>query len=94
MDLRALIEKLKRLDGVREVAERNLKDMDSELSFRRLGGEDYVTIRLSTQLDDFEAGSDRLDTRILWYKVVSYVIGVMGGFLVVLSLEVDCCFLG
>jgi hypothetical protein len=66
LGLHVPVKTMKQMNVVKDIAEDNLEDLDSELKFRRLRGEDYVNIRLrahddAAHLDDFEAEADRLD---------------------------------
>ncbi len=74
--------------GVKEHADHNLEDWDSEVKFGTLSGEDYANLRLGGHLQLFEEEADKLDKRLLVYKIATYAIGVVGGFLSFLSLEV------
>ncbi len=71
-----------------QVAETNLEDLDSEVRFGQLSGEDYANLRLGVHREMYEEEADWLDRGILWYKIATYVLGVAGGMLSFLSLEV------
>jgi hypothetical protein len=87
-DLHVAVDALKQLEGVKEHADHNLEDWDSEIKFGTLSGEDYANYRLNGQLQLLEEEADKLDWRLLYYKVATYAIGAVGGFLSFLSLEV------
>jgi hypothetical protein len=59
MDVHALIERMKGLKGVREVAEYNLEDLESEERYGQLSGEDYAELRLNAHRKRFEEEADR-----------------------------------
>ena len=79
---------MKELRGVQHLAEHCLDDWESESMFGVLSGEDYARMRLSGHLQLFEEEADTLDKGLLIYKIATYAIGVAGGFLSFMSLEV------
>jgi hypothetical protein len=86
--IRNTISKMKLLSGVKEVAHHTLEDLDSEIKFGQLSGEDYAVVRLDVHLGLFEEEADSLDWMLLFYKVATYSIGAVSGFLSYLGLEV------
>ena len=91
-DPRVLIEQMNKLHGVKEVADHTLEDLESEVKFGQLSGDDYVDVRLRVYLDRFEEEADGLDRVLLFYKVSTYVMGAVSGFLSYVGFEVsiDC----
>jgi hypothetical protein len=85
--IRETIDKMKRLSGVKEVAHHTLEDLDSETKFGQLSGEDYADIRLDVYLDLFEREADAKDWLLLFYKVATYFIGAVSGFLSYMGLQ-------
>jgi hypothetical protein len=57
-DPRVLIEQMNKLHGVKEVADYTLEDLESEVKFGQLSGDDYVDVRLRVYLDRFEAEAE------------------------------------
>jgi hypothetical protein len=87
-DLHNVVESMKEMKGVEGLAEHCLEDWESESKFGVLSGEDYAHNRLSGHLQLFEEEADSWDRGLLLYKIATYAIGVIGGFLSFMSLEV------
>ena len=87
-DLHDVVDSMKAMRGVEHLAEHCLEDWDSESKFGVLSGEDYANMRLSGHLQLFEDEADSLDKQLLLFKISTYAIGVVGGFLSFMSLEV------
>ena len=88
-DTHEVVESMKQLRGVEHLAEHCLEDWDSESKFGVLSGQDYAQMRLAGHLELFEEEADSLDKKLLVYKIATYAIGVIGGFLSFMSLEVQ-----
>jgi hypothetical protein len=88
LDVHVVLKQMKRLSGVKEVAHHTLEDFESEIKFGQLSGEDYATVRLNVYRERYEAKADDLDWVLLIYKVATYAIGAVSGFLSYMGLEV------
>ena len=88
MHLPAVLEKLKKLRGVKEIADDSLEEWASELRYGTLSGEDYANLRLKVFLKRFEDEADGLETGLFCYKIAIYGLGVLGGILSLTGLEV------
>ena len=83
-----IINEMKKLGGVKEVAHHTLEKFDSEIKFGQLSGDDYAHMRLDLYREGYEDDADSLDRKLLVYKVVTYAIGAVSGFLSYAGLEV------
>ena len=86
--LPSVLEKLKKLRGVKEIADDSLEEWASELRYGTLSGEDYANLRLKIFLKRFEDEADGLEKCLFVYKVAIYGIGVFGGLLSLTGFEV------
>jgi hypothetical protein len=89
VDVHVLIEQMKGLSGVREVAHHTLEEFDSEVKFGQLSGDDYASVRLHVYRERYETEADSLDWVLLFYKVATYGIGAVSGFLSYMGFEVN-----
>ena len=83
-----VLEKLKKLKGVEEIAGDSLEEWESELRYGTLSGSDFADLRLKVFLKRFEDEADQLDRALFIYKVAIYGIGVAGGILSLTGFEV------
>jgi hypothetical protein len=83
-----VLEKLKKLRGVKEIADDSLEEWVSEVRYGTLSGSDYADLRLKVSLKRFEDEADRLEKRLFCYKIAIYGIGVAGGIMSLIGLEV------
>jgi hypothetical protein len=83
-----VLENFKKLRGVKEIANDSLTEWVSEVRYGTLSGSDYADLRLKVCLKRFEDEADRLEKRLFCYKVAVYGIGVAGGILSLIGLEV------
>ena len=88
LNIKKIVEKLKTLNGVKEVAHHTLDEVESEIKFGQLSGDDYALVRLDVYRERFEDHADRSDWFLLFYKVATYAIGAVSGFLSYMGLEV------
>ena len=89
LKIHELILRLKTLSGVKEVAHHTLDEFDSEIKFGQLSGDDYARVRLDVYREIYEERADWLDWVLLFYKVATYGIGAVSGFLSYMGLEVN-----
>jgi len=87
LKINEIVERLKTLSGVKEVAHHTLDEFESEIKFGQLSGDDYARVRLDVYRERYEDHADSSDWFLLFYKVATYAIGAVSGFLSYMGLE-------